>query len=206
MRGRITRTVLLLAFAAALVLAASAVSVSAASPDLHYHYSFTCVSTPSAPADPKDCIGPDPNGIPTGVEIEPELCDIPGTKVDTESGNVTVFGDGTVKIEGTETYTFTSALTGKSIESRSHSQLTHNSVPIVSTDGKTVSLVFAFTGLEQQLKLPNGPVLAHDSGPITFTLTLDATTGDFVSFTVLQKSPHRLSDIGFCNVVIPAIS
>ena len=43
-------------------------------------------------------------------------------------------------------------------------------------------------------------MLGHDAGPITFTLTLDAITFDFVSFTVSEKSPHTLGDT-FCDIV-----
>ena len=191
------------AITATVLSAFAAASVAAAPSVQHYHYSFTCTSTPAAPADPNDCIGADSFGQPTPVEIDPELCDIPGTKVDSTFGNVQVFADGTAKIEGKEVYTFTSALTGKSIESRTSAQQTAQEID--NGDG-TISFVFAFKGLEQQLKLPNGPMLVRDAGPATFTLTVKAVTFDFVSFTVFEKGPHPIIENGFCAVVVPALS
>jgi hypothetical protein len=180
-------------------------SSAAAAPAVqHYHFAFTCTSTPTSAADPSQCVGP--NG-PT--EIDPEQCDIPGTQVDSQSGNVQVFADGTRKVEWKETWVFTSALTGKSIESRSNYQLTSNTAPIDNGNG-TVSFVFAFKGLEQQLKLPNGSILMRDTGPVTFTLSFDASSGDFVSFDVSgEKGPHPNIDSGgalFCDVIVPALS
>jgi len=206
MRRRTTRLAFLLAGAATIALAALAVNVSAAQLVQHYHYSFTCTSTPAAPADPNDCIGVDGFGQPTPVTIEPELCDLPGTKVDAQLGNVQVFADGTAKIEGKEIYSFTSALTGKSIESRSEEQQTTN---VIDNGDGTISLVFAFKGLEQQLKLPNGSMLMREAGPVTFTLTLKAVTFEFVSFSVSERGPHPDIESGgdlFCAVVVPALS
>lgn len=204
MRGRRLPVCWLVAGAATVVLALWASSATAAPPVQHFHFAFVCTATPTLPADPSKCLGP--NG-PT--EIVPELCDIPGTLVDSQSGNVQVFADGTSKVESNETYVFTSALTGKSIESRSHTQLISNTAPIDNGNG-TVSFVFAFKGLEQQLKLPNGAVLARDAGQVTFTVTFDAATGDFVSFAVSgEKGPHPLIDTPgdpFCSVVVSALS
>jgi hypothetical protein len=202
MRGQTLRLSCFVAAAATVVLAFMASSAAAAPLVQHYHFSFTCMSTPGSPADPNDCVGP---FGPT--EIDPELCDIPGTNVDSQSGNVQVFADSTMKVEWQESYVFTSALTGKSIESLSNEQFTTNRAPIDNGDG-TVSFVFAFKGLEQQLKLPNGPVLVRDAGPVTFTLTVDAATGDFVSFTVSEQGPHPITDSGgnFCQFIVPALS
>ena len=202
MRGRSLLLCGSAAISATVLLAFAAASASAAPAVQHYHYSYTCTSTPTTPADPNDCIGADSSGQPTPVEIDPELCEIPGTKVDHASGNVQVFADGTAKIEAKEDYTFTSALTGKSIESHSAAQQT---TTVVDNGNDTISFVFAFKGLEQQLKLPNGPMLGRDAGPIAFTLTLDATTFDFVSFTVSEKSPHTLGD-HFCDIVKSAVN
>jgi hypothetical protein len=66
--------------------------------------------------------------------------------------------------------------------------------------------------LEQQLKLPNGRVLVRDVGPITFTVVLDATTGDFISFSAFEKQPHPLFDTGgadgaaYCAAIVPPLS
>jgi hypothetical protein len=133
-------------------------------------------------------------------------CDIPGMQVDTFMANVVDLPDGTRRFEFWDRWVFTSALTGKSIESFAAEQMTTNVAPIDNGDG-TVSFVFTFTGLEQRLKLPNGSVLARDVGPITFTLTYNAS-GDLVFFGVSdEKGPHPLFEGGgYCNVLVPALS
>jgi len=142
----------------------------------------------------------------TTTNTDANQCDIPGTQVETFMANVEELPNGTRRFEFWERWVFTSALTGKSIESFAAEQMTTNVDPIENGDG-TVSFFFTFNGLEQQLKLPNGPVLARDVGPITFTLTFDAS-GDFVSFTISgEKGPHPLTDGGgYCNILIPALS
>jgi hypothetical protein len=181
MRGRTLLLFGSIAVAATALLAFTAGS-SAASLVQHYHFAFTCTSG----TDPDQCIGP--NG-PTEISTP---CDLPGTTVDSQFGNVQIFADGTRKIEWSETYVFTSALTGKSIESRSEYQLTNDA-----------SLtVFTLKGLEQQLKLPNGRMLVRDAGPVTFSF--DPVTGG-----VTYKGPHPLIASGgdlFCAVVVPALS
>ncbi len=146
------------------------------------------------------------SGKVTTTNPDANQCDIPGTQVETFMANVTDLPDGMRGFEFWDRWTFTSDLTGKSIESFAAEQMTENVDPIVNADG-TVSFFFAFKGLEQRLKLPNGPVLARDVGPITFTLTFDAD-GNFVSLNVSgEKGPHPLFDGGgYCNVLIPALS
>jgi hypothetical protein len=186
--------VVVLGLAAVAALALFASGTAAAPLVQHYHFAFTCTF---------------PSQEPCPVQLPAEQCGIPGTTVEREWGNVQVFADGTSKMELKETYTFTSSVTGKSFESRSAAQLTNNTVPIDNGDG-TVSFVYTFNGLEQQLKLPNGPVLARDVGPVTFTLTFSAATGEFVSFGVSgEKGSHPLIESGgtlFCDVVVPALT
>ena len=118
----------------------------------------------------------------------------PGTTVDRQWGNVQLFADGTSKTEMKETYVFTSSLTGKSFEGHIADQLTTNTTPVDNGDG-TISFYFAFKGLELQLKLPNGHVLARDAGAVTFVQTFDAATGDFVSFMVADEKGRTPSSI-----------
>jgi hypothetical protein len=189
MRGRT-----LSAFVAAAVMGATAIvlmapGASAAPLVQHYHFAFTCSST-----SPEPC----------PVELPDEQCDIPGTTVDSQWGDVQIFAD-RATMEAKERYTFTSALTGKSFESFAALQETSNTSPIDNGDG-TVGFVFTFKGLEQQIRLPNGPPLIRDVGPIAFTLTLDAATGDFVSFAISEKHAHPIADAGYCGVVIPALA
>jgi hypothetical protein len=182
--------------AALALLTLMASGAVAARPLDHYHYSFTC-TTPSPP------------NATCPVELPSDQCGIPGTIVDRQWGNVQLFADGTSKTEMKETYVFTSSLTGKSVEGHLTEQLTTNAAPVDNGDG-TISFYFAFKGLELQLKLPNGPVLARDAGPVTFVQTFDSVTGDFVSFMVAdEKGPHPFVDSDFelfCDVIVPALS
>jgi hypothetical protein len=182
--------------AALALLTLIASSAVAARPLDHYHYSFTC-ATPSPP------------NAPCPVELPTDQCGIPGTTVDSQWGNVQLFADGTSKTEMKEKYVFTSSVTGKSFEGHLAEQLTTSTTPVDNGDG-TISFYFAFKGLELQLKLPNGHVLARDAGPVTFVQTFDAVTGDFVSFMVAdEKGPHPIVDSGFelfCDVIVPALS
>jgi hypothetical protein len=121
----------------------------------------------------------------TTTNPDANQCDIPGKQVETFMANVEELPNGTRRFEFWDMWTFTSALSGKSVESFAAEQMTTNIDPIENADG-TVSFFFTFKGLEQRLKLPNGPVLARDVGPITFTLTFDAS-GNFVSFTIRER-------------------
>jgi hypothetical protein len=103
---------------------------------------------------------------------------------------------------------FTSEAIGKSVESFSSQQQTNVSPPIVNGDG-TTTLLFIFKGLEQKLKIPNGPTLVRDAGPITFALTFDASGTLISQLIVGEKGMHPLADSGFalfCDVLLPAVS
>ncbi|HEY8723926.1 MAG TPA: hypothetical protein VIL92_08730 [Gaiellaceae bacterium] len=60
-----------------------------------------------------------------------------------------------------------------------------SSAPTDNGDG-TVSVVATNSGLSPAFKLPNGPPIVLDVGLVEFVLTLDATTGDFISFELLR--------------------
>jgi hypothetical protein len=182
MRGQSLHLFLLAAVAATALVGLMAASAVAA-PASQHHSAKVTTSNPDA-----------------------NQCDIPGTQVETFMANVVDLPDGTRRFEFWDRWIFTSALTGKSIESFAAEQMTTNVEPIDNGDG-TVSFFFSFTGLEQRLKLPNGAVLGRDVGPITFTISYDAN-GDFVSFVVSgQKGLHELFDAGgYCTALIPALS
>jgi hypothetical protein len=182
MRGRSLQLFCLTALTATLLLALLA-STAVAAPAIQHHSAKVTTTNPDA-----------------------NQCDIPGTQVETSMANVEELPNGTRRFEFWDRWTFTSALSGKSVESFAAEQMTTNIDPIENADG-TVSFFFTFKGLEQRLKLPNGPVLARDVGPITFTLTFDAS-GDFVSSAISgEKGPHPLTDGGgYCNILIPALS
>lgn len=112
----------------------------------------------------------------------------------------------TRKLEINETQLITSAATGKSVEQIAAETQTNNTAPIDNGDG-TTSLIFTFTGLEMMLKLPNGPVLGRDVGPITFTLTFDAN-GNFSIVSSDEKGPHPFAnnDTLYCDLLVPALT
>jgi len=134
-------------------------------------------------------------------------CGLDVTIVESFMVNTQVFND-TIKLEIKDTQVITSKATGKSVQQFSADQQTNILQPIDNGNG-TTSLLFKFTGLEQRLKIPNGPVLARDAGPITFTVTFDAS-GNFLSIgSSNEKGPHPFADSGFelvCDVMIPALS
>ena len=197
MRRRVLCCCWLVACAATLVLASIAPKAGATPPVQHEHFAFTCTATPSPPTP---CFGDGPFGQ---TEIDPDLCDISGSKTDSQAANLQLFADGTEKIEFKETYDFTSALTGKSIESRSDSQQTFNTVPI--DDGTTTTFFFALKGVEQQLKLPNGSVIALDAGAVIFTFTIDDATGQG-SLSISESGHHADLNNNLCNYAVPALS
>ena len=193
MRRCILHSRCVVAGVATLTLLLTAVSAAAA-PVQHYHLAFTCTATPSSGAVYAElatgaCLSASPSE--DNVEIDPNLCDIPGTLTDNQAANVQVSADGTYKAEFKEMYVFTSALTGKSIESRSDEQQTFS----FSTSAR----VFAFTGRLQQLKLPDGSTLAMDAGPVVFTVTDNG-------FSVSENGHHDDLYRSLCDVVAPALS
>lgn len=134
-------------------------------------------------------------------------CGLDVTIADSFMADTQVFGD-RVKLEIKETQLITSTATGKSVEQFSAQQQTNILQPIDNGDG-TTSLLFRFTGLEQRLKIPDGPVLVRDAGPITFEVTFDAN-GNFLSIASSnERGPHPLADSNFdlvCDVIVSALS
>jgi hypothetical protein len=140
--------------------------------------------------------------------FQAEPCGIDGTIVEHNMIELQAYADGTVRFEVHSVQVFTSEATGKSVESFSSQQQTNVSPPIVNGDG-TTTLLFMFRGLEQKLKIPDGPTLVRDAGWITFALTFD-TNGSLISQLIVgENGPHPLADSGFalfCDVVVPAVS
>jgi hypothetical protein len=135
-------------------------------------------------------------------------CGIDGTIVEHDMIELQAYADGTLRFEFHSVQLFTSEATGKSVESFSSQQQTNLSPPIVYGDG-TSTFLFVFNGLEQKLKIPDGPTLVRDAGRITFALTFDAN-GTLISQLIVGESGmHPLADSGFalfCDVLVPAVS
>jgi hypothetical protein len=140
------------------------------------------------------------------------ICGIDGTSVVSGVDNFTVFANPPYDLDVDNfeiNQTFTSAATGKSIVIHVAQHFTSNDLPIDNGDG-TVTFVQSFTGLPEQIRLPNGPVLFQDVSTVVFTRIFDAATGDFISQTVSgERGPHPDLDSGFtlfCDLVVPALS
>jgi hypothetical protein len=135
-------------------------------------------------------------------------CGIDGTIVEQDIIELQAYADGTLRLEIHSVQVFTSEATGKSVESFSSQQQTNVSPPIVNDDG-TTTLLFVFNGLEQKLKITDGPTLVRDAGPITFALTFDANGSLISQLIVGEQGMHPLADSGFalfCDVLVPAVS
>jgi hypothetical protein len=136
-----------------------------------------------------------------------DLCGIQGTYVITGMDNIQVFADGRFKDEFRQNVLFTSASTGKSVLIFAANQFVGRG-PIDNGDG-TISFLSTYKGLPEKIKLPNGRMLARDVGNVTFVDTFDATTGEFLGETTLERGPHPLLDSGFslvCATIVPALS
>jgi hypothetical protein len=140
--------------------------------------------------------------------FQADPCGIDGTIVEHDMIELQAYADGTLRFEIHSVQVFTSEATGKSVESFTSQQQTNVSLPIVNGDG-TTTLLFVFRGLEQKLKIPDGPTLARDAGPITFALTFDANGSLISQLSVGEKGMHPLADSGFalfCDVLVPAVT
>ena len=146
--------------------------------------------------------------ITSNDTFQADPCGIDGTIVEHDMIEMQAYADGTLRFEIHSVQVFTSEATGKSVESFSSQQQTNVSPPIVNGDG-TTTFLFVFNGLEQKLKIPDGPTLVRDAGRITFALTFDAN-GTLISQLIVGESGmHPLADSGFalfCDVLVPAVS
>jgi hypothetical protein len=140
--------------------------------------------------------------------FQADPCGIDGTIVEHDMFELQGYADGTLRFEIHSVQLFTSEATGKSVESFSSQQQTNVSPPIVNGDG-TTTLLFVFNGLEQKLKIPDGPTLVRDAGSITFALTFDPNGTLISQLIVGERGMHPLADSGFalfCDVLVPAVS
>jgi hypothetical protein len=81
---------------------------------------------------------------------------------------------------------------------------------VVDEQAGTLTLLFTFKGLPNQLKSAHGGVVLRDVGIITFALTLDLETGEELSFeTILIKGPHPEAESDFtlfCDAFLEALA
>jgi hypothetical protein len=169
---------LLIAGSAAIALAAVAPALGgAAAPVFHDHAHFT-----TAP-------------------FQTDLCGIPGTAVDTVVGQFLQAADGASVSPGNVTELFTATASGKSVEWRM-AGVVREGVLVDNGDG-TATFLVTVNGTSAIYKLLNGGVLVTDVGSITFAVTLDASTGDFISFEVVDINGPRPAG---CAVIAQALT
>ena len=114
-------------------------------------------------------------------------CGLAGTSVDRVVANYTTADESRTSLNVLTTFTVTA--TGKQLEIRS-TGVRLESTPTDNGDG-TYSVIFTNAGQSPKFKVPNGPVIGLDVGLITFDVTFDKSTGDFVSFSVVRVAGQR---------------
>lgn len=115
-----------------------------------------------------------------------------------------------------ERFTSTSSVKQTFTADNGKSVIVQNAGQFADTDGiideaaGTITFVYTYKGLPEQIRTPHGPVLVRDAGVITFADTFDLETGDFISSEVLvNNGPHPEADSNFelfCEVITAALS
>ena len=81
---------------------------------------------------------------------------------------------------------------------------------VVDEAAGTLTLLFTFKGLPNQLRTPHGGVVLRDVGFITFAEVHDLDTGEIVSFEiVVNKGPHPEAESDFtifCDAFTEALA
>jgi hypothetical protein len=148
-------------------------------------------------------------GHDSGTDTFPDnICGIDGTSTASFVDNFQTFADNTFKDQFEAHQTFTSALTGKSVDLHVADQASGPNDPVDNGDG-TFTFTVVFKGLPEHIKLANGGMLTRDAGNVTLFQTFDAN-GNFLFQTFgNEKGPHPDLESGFaifCDVIVPALS
>jgi hypothetical protein len=131
------------------------------------------------------------------------ICGIDVIGVDTVSGMFLVSGSGATINAAEVTTVLTNPTSGKSITFMS-AGVAKQSAVIDNGDG-TSSTVTTVNGLSPKISELNGPPLdGIDTGSITFLVTFDTATGDFISFDVLSIKGPRPA-VG-CDLITAALT
>jgi hypothetical protein len=74
----------------------------------------------------------------------------------------------------------------------------------------SLTFVDTFKGVAEQMKTPDGTVLLLDAGLISYALTFDLDTGEFISFEILvNNGPHPEVESDFmlfCEVLTDVLA
>ncbi len=132
-----------------------------------------------------------------------DICGIDVIGVDTVSGMFLLSASG-ASINGAEVTTvLTNPTSGKSITFMS-AGVAKSSAPVDNGDG-TSSVITTVNGLSPKISELNGPPLdGIDTGSITFRVTFDTATGEFVSFDVVSIKGPRPA-VG-CDLITAALT
>jgi hypothetical protein len=114
-------------------------------------------------------------------------CGLAGTSVDQVVANYTTLDDSRASMNVLTTFTVTA--TGRSLLIRS-TGVRKAAAPVDNGDG-TYSVIFTSAGQSPTFKVSNGPAIGEDVGLIEFDVTFDASTGEFVSFSVVRVAGQR---------------
>jgi hypothetical protein len=130
------------------------------------------------------------------------ICGVDVIGVDTVSGMFLVSASG-ASINGAEVTTvFTNPTTGKSITFM-QAGVSKQSAPIDNGDG-TSSVIATVNGLSPKISGLSGQPIAVDTGSITFFVTFDTATGEFISFDVISIKGPRPA--GGCDAIVAALT
>jgi hypothetical protein len=146
-------------------------------------------------------------GSITHPPIPMTWCDeVEGTAVETTVVQIRQDGRGNWLQNARSTTVFTAAATGRSIEYSSAGLVRLGEID--NGDG-TTTLVSKRAGVDLLFKIANGPVFRSASGgPLRsagereFRTTIDASTGELVSFTESVHGPDPVEDDAVCELTV----
>jgi len=138
----------------------------------------------------------------TSEPFTTNICGIDVIGVVTVSGFYLEFASGFSVGGGEATTVLTNPESGKSITFK-NAGVSITGVPTDNGDGTSTAVV-TVNGLSPKISELNGPPLAVDTGSITFLVTFDTATGEFISAEVLSiKGPRPVTD---CDVFVAALT
>lgn len=139
----------------------------------------------------------------TSDAYDANICGIDVTGVDTVSGMFLLSASGASINAAEVTTVYTNPTSGKSITFMS-AGVAKQSAPVDNGDG-TSSVVATVNGPSPKVSQLNGPPLnGIDTGSITFLVTFDTATGEFITFDVLSiKGPRPI--VG-CDLFVAALT
>jgi hypothetical protein len=137
----------------------------------------------------------------TSDPYDDSWCGIDGTSVDRVVTHFKLDASG-ASLENTEIKTlFTATASGKSMLIHTTGAVKVSAL-IDNGDGTSTAIIETM-GTRPQFKLPNGPVLVRSAGKGIFAVTFDSTTGEFISFEVIDlKGPHPPG----CDIIVAALT